>query len=67
MNNSDLSLNIYADASYGIHHDGKSYTGIKIAIGNNPIFVRSSKQHCASLSSTEAELIALTDAITYLE
>ena len=67
MNNSDLSLNIYADASYGIHHDGKSHTGIKIAIGNDPIFVRSSKQHCVSLSSTEAELIALTDAITYLE
>ena len=67
MNVSDLSLNIYADASFGIHHDGKSHTGIEIAIGKDPIFVRSSKQHCVSLSSTEAELIALTEAITYLE
>ena len=26
MTVSDLTLNIYADASYGIHHDGKSHT-----------------------------------------
>ena len=67
MNVSDLSLNIYADTSFGIHNDGKSHTGIEMAIGKDPIFVRSSKQRCVSLSSTEAELIALTEAITYLE
>jgi hypothetical protein len=38
------------------------HTGIYVAIGNGPIFVRSSKQKLVAKSSTEAELIALSDA-----
>ena len=60
MSVSDLCLNICVSIAI------KSHTGIEIAIGKDPIFVRSSKQHCVSLSSTEAELSALTEAI-YLE
>jgi len=67
MSGSDLSLNIYADASYGIHADGKSHSGVVIALGKDPIFNRSSKQTCVSLSSTEAEIITLVDAMTYIE
>ena len=32
----------------------------------DPIFSRSTKQKCVALSSTEAEIIALCDAATYL-
>ena len=67
MSGDDFSLKIYADASYGIHHDGRSHSGIVINIGTDPIFVRSVKQQCVSLSSTEAEIIALVDALSYLE
>ena len=67
MSGDDFSLKIFADASYGIHHDGRSHSGIVINIGKDPIFVRSVKQQCVSLSSTEAEIIALVDALSYLE
>ena len=67
MSGDDFSLKIFADASYGIHHDGRSHSGIVINIGADPIFVRSVKQQCVSLSSTEAEIIALVDALSYLE
>jgi hypothetical protein len=51
----------YIDASYGVHQDCKSHTGAIISLGKGPIFVKSSKQKIVSRSSTEAELIALSD------
>ena len=60
----DLSLLIYVDASYGVHWDAKSHTGMSIALGKGPIFVKSSKQRLVSKSSTEAELIGLSDCAT---
>jgi hypothetical protein len=53
----------YVDAAYGVHVDCKSHTGIFITLGEGPIFVKSTKQKINSKSSTEAELIALSDAI----
>lgn len=53
----------YVDASYGVHADYRSHTGIVITLGQGPIFVRSIKQKINSKSSTEAELIALSDAM----
>lgn len=57
----DITIRAYADASYGIHEDGKSHSGLCIALGEGPVFVRSSKQRIVSKSSTEAELISLSD------
>jgi hypothetical protein len=56
----------YIDASYGVHQDCKSHTGAVISLGKGPIFVKSSKQKIVSRSSTEAELIALSDMSSQL-
>ena len=56
-----MEIHTYVDASYGVHADGKSHTGGVISIGSGAAFVKSSKQKLVSKSSTEAELIALSD------
>jgi hypothetical protein len=61
-----LNIELYADASHGIHQDGKGHSGLSIMINNSPILVKSSKQKIVSLSSTESELICLSDSIIYL-
>jgi ribosomal protein L24E len=61
LNNDMLKLTAHIDASYGVHHDAKSQSGLVIKLGNGTVFVRSSKQKLVSKSSTEAELIALSD------
>jgi len=48
-------------ASYGAHLDGKSHSGMIIALSAGPLFVKSSKQRIVTKSSTEAELIAFSD------
>jgi len=60
----DLSVRVYADASYGVHPDAKGHTGVVISLGKGPVFVKSSKQKLVAKSSTEAELIALADCVT---
>jgi hypothetical protein len=55
----------YIDASYGPHADGKSQTGAIIGIGDAlAIIAKSTKQKVVTKSSTEAELIAVTDVIS---
>jgi len=59
----ELQVVIQIDAAYGVHVDsGKSHTGCMIRIGSGgPVFVKSSKQKIVAKSSTEAELIGLSD------
>jgi len=60
----DMNIVSWIDASYAIHDDARGHTGIVISIGNNkgsPVFVRSRKQKLVTISSTEAELVALHD------
>jgi hypothetical protein len=47
--------------SYGVHGDAKSHTGVVITLGHGPVFVKSSKQKVVSKSSSEGELIGLSD------
>ena len=54
-------LSAFIDASYGIHADGKSHSAMVISLGLGPLFVKSNKQKIVTKSSTEAELIALSD------
>lgn len=56
----------YCDASYGVHVDGKSHSGLFITLGAGPIYVGSSKQKIVVKSSTEAELVALSDSIGHI-
>ena len=51
----------YIDASFGVHGDGKSHSGLFLTTGSGPIMVKSSKQHIVTKSSTESELVALSD------
>jgi hypothetical protein len=67
----DLTLNLsqdpsnavhaFIDASYGVHDDFKSHTGMVITLGSGAIDVRSTKQKINTKSSTEAELVGLSD------
>jgi hypothetical protein len=62
---SDLKIEIYTDASFGSEHDMKSRTGIIIVINNCPIWWESKRNKVTSLSSVEAEYIALTASTRY--
>ena len=54
-------LRAYIDASYGVHGDGKSHSGMTVTLGGGPIYVKSTKQKIVTKSSTESELVALSD------
>ena len=62
----DLSVISFIDASYAVHHDMKSQTGVAITLGKGVTYAKSTTQQLNSKSSTEAELIALTDASTHV-
>jgi hypothetical protein len=57
----DLDVEIFVDASYGVHGDGKSHTGATVAIGKGSLLAKSSKQKIVAKSSTEAEIIGASD------
>ena len=65
--NGDEIVNIttYIDASYGVHQDYKSYTGIVISLGRGPIFCSSNKQKTNTKSSTEAEMVGVSDELNH--
>ena len=60
----NMAVSAYIDASYGIHRDsGKSHTGCAIVLGDAGVLsARSSKQKIVTKSSTEAELVGLSDS-----
>ena len=63
--NGDYNINTYADSSFGICPETRlSQTGIIIYIGEAPILFKSTKQRLVTKSSTEAELVACSDAIS---
>ena len=63
---SHLNLHAYADASHVVHDDGKGHSGIVLSLGSAPVFFRSVKLKAVARSSTEAELMSLEDATTYV-
>jgi len=60
----DVAIYAYVDASYGVHQDMKSHTGGVISLGKGPVYVTSAKQKLMSKSSTEAELIGVSDVLS---
>ena len=60
---SGICVRVFIDAAYGVHSDGKSHTGSCVVIGDlGAVHCKSSKQSIVTKSSTEAELIALSDS-----
>jgi hypothetical protein len=63
------SMQVYClcDASYAVHGDGKSHTGFIVGLGSDDnwsyLHGRSGKQKLVALSSTDAEVIALTECL----
>jgi hypothetical protein len=62
----DIYVKVFVDASYGLHTDGKGHLGIFVVFNSAPIIQKSLKQKTVALSSTEAEIIAVVESITYL-
>ena len=60
-------LKAWIDAAFALHFDSKSHTGVLFVIGGVVIYISSSKQKCIAKSSTEAELVGLTDNIGLVE
>jgi hypothetical protein len=61
----DMSICAFVDASYGVHADGKSHSGSIITLGKHgPVHAKSNKQKLVTKSSTEAELVSLSDNIS---
>jgi len=58
-----MTVRAYIDAAYGVHVDcGKSHTGCAIVLGEiGALFAKSTKQKIVTKSSTEAELVGLSD------
>ena len=57
-------LEVFIDASFSIHQDGKSQSGMIIKFCGATVYWKSNKQGMVSKSSTESELIALSDFCT---
>ena len=62
----DIAIFAYVDASYAVHWDFRSQTGGIITLGKGPIWCKSSRQKLNSKSSTEAELIAVSDTLSQI-
>ena len=58
-----MTVGGFIDAAYGVHtSSGKSHSGCAMVLGTGgPVHVKSTKQKLVTKSSTEAELVALSD------
>ena len=62
----DVKITAYIDASFTIHADMRSHTGVMITMGKVSLYSKSSKQKLNTKSSTESELVAISDALPQL-
>jgi hypothetical protein len=61
-----LQVRAYVDASFGLYEDGKSVSGVVISLGGAIIYIKSGKQKIVTRSSTEAELVGISDALSQI-
>ena len=57
---------VYADASDKVHDDGRGHGGLFVTLGRGPVFSRSTKLRLITLSSTESELLIVSDSTCYI-
>ena len=62
-NGEPLELKVYVDASYASTHDRRSISAYLIFMCGGPISWKSKRQSVVAISSTEAEYIALAQAV----
>ena len=62
----NLAVYGYIDSSYGVHEDMRSHTGTVVGIGKGPVFSKSGGQKINTKSSSECELVGLSDAAGYI-
>ena len=53
----------WVDASFAVHPDMKSHTGATMSMGKGSIYSTSTRQKLNTTSSTEAELVAVSDVM----
>ena len=58
-------LIVWIDASYAVHPNIQSHTGAAISMGWGVIHAKSSKQSLNTKSSTEAEIVGVSDYVPY--
>ena len=58
-----LQVRAYIDASHATHEDGKGHMGAVVSIGLGPVMTKSIKSKIIAKSSTEDELIALSEFV----
>ena len=63
-NSGTLTWNI--DASFAMHLDYKSHTGACLTLGHGSVLSISAKQKINTKSSTEAGLVKVDDAMTFV-
>lgn len=57
----EISIEGLIDASFCVHEDGRSRTGLQICMAGCTVLAMTSKQKVTAKSSTEAEIIGLSD------
>lgn len=63
---SNVGLTVYCDASFATCENAKSFGGIFVTGGNGMIYCKCGKLKLVARSSTESELIVLSDAASIL-
>ena len=58
-----IDVNVYVDASFAVHDTMRSHTGAIISIDGVAVFYKSMKQKLNANSSTQAEIIAISDIL----
>ena len=59
-----IKVEVYIDSSHGTYMDGKGQSGATLRVGHGSVSNMSSKQKLVSKSSSETELIGLSDYIS---
>jgi hypothetical protein len=59
----DSALRWWIDASFPVHHDMKSHSGLTLSMGKGSIISSSTRQKINTKSSTEAELVGVNDGM----
>ena len=60
--NINLHVLAWIDASHAVHDNHRSHTGTIISLGHGPIYQKSTSQKINTKSSTESEMVGLSDS-----
>jgi len=65
LRGTEVKLRLYADASHGLHPDGRGHGCIIACVGDSAVCWRSFKLPHVTLSSTESEISTCSECVTY--